>query len=75
MIVPWLMQFSLIIPCNNVNFWMLRYFKDCSNQDHVKQGPAVMGRRGSKSGRIYWLYTSMVYTQEIRVVSNTSMLY
>ena len=36
------MYFSLIIPHSSVNFCVLRYFEDYSNEGYVKQGPAVL---------------------------------
>ena len=40
--VPWLKQFSLIIPCNNIKFWVLHFFEDYGNWGYVKKGPAVV---------------------------------
>ena len=36
--VPWLTLFSIIIPWNNVKFWVSRYFKDHDNWGHGNQG-------------------------------------
>ena len=58
MTVPWLKQFSLIIPCNII-FWVLHFFEDYSNWTYVKKGPAVVWESVARLCFVIYIHTTI----------------
>ena len=62
MTVPWLKQFSLIIPCNII-FWVLHFFKDYGNWSFVKKGPAVVWESVARLCFVIYIHTTIFLVQ------------